>query len=414
MSTGMRPFDVLCVGGGIVGLATARALARRFRCRVALLEAESRLAAHQTGHNSGVLHSGLYYRPGSRRARNCVEGRRRLVAFCGRHDIPHEVCGKLVIATTEAEIPRLDELERRGIANGLQGLVRLDAAGIAEHEPHAVGLAALLVAETGIADFVAAARAIGHEAQELGVELFLGSRVRAVRATEHGVFADIGSREVPAAFLVNCAGLQSDRVAELCGVRPSVRIVPFRGDYLELREDRRDLVRNLIYPVPDPQFPFLGVHLTRRVDGSVEAGPNAVLSLDRNGYRRRAVDLGDAWSSLSWPGFWRMAARTWRLGGRELLRAGSARRFARELRRFVPSIEARDLVASGCGIRAQALGRDGTLVDDFVIERGTRSLHVLNAPSPAATSALALADDVANLAAEQFGLRPRVPTAAFA
>ncbi|HUP25482.1 MAG TPA: L-2-hydroxyglutarate oxidase [Thermoanaerobaculia bacterium] len=414
MSTGLRPFDVLCVGGGIVGLATARALARRFRCRVALLEAESRLAAHQTGHNSGVLHSGLYYRPGSRRARNCVEGRRRLVAFCGRHDIAHAVCGKLVIATTEAELPRLDELEQRGIANGLQGLVRLDAAGIVEHEPHAVGLAALRVAETGIADFVAAARAIGHEAQELGVELFLGSRVRAVRTTERGVFADIGSREVSAAFLVNCAGLQSDRVAELCGVRPSVRIVPFRGDYLELREDRRDLVRNLIYPVPDPQFPFLGVHLTRRVDGSVEAGPNAVLSLDRSGYRRRAVDLRDAWSSLSWPGFWRMAARTWRIGGRELLRGGSPRRFARELRRFVPSIEARDLVPGGCGIRAQALGRDGTLVDDFVIERGTRSLHVLNAPSPAATSALALADDVANLAAEQFGLRPRIPATAFA
>lgn len=414
MSTGLRPFDVLCIGGGIVGLATARALARRFRCRVALLEAESRLAAHQTGHNSGVLHSGLYYRPGSRRARNCVEGRRRLVAFCGRHDIAHEVCGKLVIATTPAELLQLDELERRGKANGLQGLARLDAAGIAEHEPHASGLAALLVPETGIADFVAVARAIGHEAQELGVELFLGSRVRAVRVTDRAVFADVGSREVAGAFLVNCAGLQSDRVAELCGVRPSVRIVPFRGDYLELAEDRRDLVRNLIYPVPDPQFPFLGVHLTRRVDGSVEAGPNAVLSLDRHGYRRRAFDAADTWSTLTWPGFWRMAARTWRVGGRELLRAGSARRFARELRRFVPAIEARDLAPGGCGIRAQALGRDGKLVDDFAIERGTRSLHVLNAPSPAATSALALADDIANLAAEQFALRPRVPVAAFA
>jgi L-2-hydroxyglutarate oxidase len=409
-----RPFDVLCVGGGIVGLATARALARRFRCRVALLEAESRLAAHQTGHNSGVLHSGLYYRPGSRRARNCVEGRRRLVAFCGRHEIAHEVCGKLVIATREADIAQLDELERRGRDNGLQGLTRLAAEGIAEHEPQATGLAALLVAETGIADFVAVARALGHEAQELGVELFLGSRVRAVRSTERGLLVDIGSQEVAGAFLVNCAGLQSDRVAGLCGVQPSVRIVPFRGDYLEIVAERRDLVRNLIYPVPDPSFPFLGVHLTRRVDGSVEAGPNAVLSLDRNGYRRGAFDARDAWSTFAWPGFWRMAARTWRVGGRELLRAGSPRRFARELRRFVPAIEARDLAPGGCGIRAQALGRDGRLVDDFVIERGTRSLHVLNAPSPAATSALALADDVANLAAVQFGLRPRVPATASA
>jgi L-2-hydroxyglutarate oxidase len=402
-----RSYDVLCIGAGIVGLATSIAIAERFRCRVGVLEAEQRVADHQTGRNSGVLHSGLYYPPGSSKARNCVAGRRRLVEFCRERSIRHQVCGKLVVATEEEELPRLEELERRGRANGLEGLKRLEADEIRQHEPHAVGLAALWVPQTGIVDYREVANAFAEVLEELGGEIHLGSGVRRIDSDDRRVRVETAGETFESGYLVNCAGLQSDRVARLAGRDPETRIVPFRGDYFDLAEDRRHLLRNLIYPVPDPRFPFLGVHLTRRVDESVEAGPNAVLAFHRHGYGPPSFSLRDSLDTLTFPGFWRLAARFWRIGAREYLRAGSRENFARALRRFVPEIRARDLTRGGCGIRAQALDRQGRLVDDFAIDAHGRALHVLNAPSPAATACLAIGDDLAELAGRHFHLSER-------
>ncbi len=291
--------DVVCIGAGIIGLATARSLARRFEdLDIRVVEAEPRPAVHQTGHNSGVIHSGLYYKPGSLKARNCVGGRKRLIDYCGRHGIPYEICGKLVIATGPEEIPRLDELERRGRANGLAGLERLPPERIPEFEPHATGVDALWVPETGIVDFKAVARAYAEELEAAGVSLHLRTRVTGVAPRPGGVVVETTAGEFEAGHAINCAGLQSDRVARMAGLDPDVRIVPFRGEYFDIAPERRDLLRGLIYPVPDPRFPFLGVHLTRRVDGSVEAGPNAVLALKREGYDRASFDARDTWSSL--------------------------------------------------------------------------------------------------------------------
>ena len=400
-------YDVVCVGAGIVGTAIAMSLTGRFSCSVAVVEAEDAVATHQTGHNSGVLHSGLYYTPGSRKARNCVEGRRRLIEFCQQRDIPHEICGKLVVAVDRDEIPRLDELERRGRANGLEGLRRVAGAEIAEYEPHTVGADALWVPETGIIDFARVARAFADEVRERDGNIYTGSRVVGVRAVADEVVVETTAGRFRCAHLINCAGLQSDRIARLAGASPGLRIVPFRGEYFVLAADRRHLVRNLIYPVPDPRFPFLGVHLTRGIDGEIEAGPNAVLALDREGYARRSVSLRDSASSLLYPGFWRLAARYWRTGAAEFLRAGNPRRFARALRRFVPDIVTEDLRSGGCGIRAQALDRSGNLLDDFAIVEHERTLHVLNAPSPAATASMAIGRSLAEMAAEKFGLRER-------
>ena len=419
----MERSPLICAGGGIVGLATALTLARRTDARVVVLEAEPALAQHQTGRNSGVIHSGLYYKPGSRKAHNCVAGRRRLIDLCEREGVPHEICGKLVIAVDASEIPRLDELERRGHANGLQGLVRVPGERIADYEPHARGHAALWVPETGIVDYRAVLSVLARLFHDAGGELRLGARVEGVRTSGAEVVVETAAGEVRGSGLINCAGLQSDRVARLCGIRPGLRIVPFRGEYFDLRDDRRDLLRNLIYPVPDPRFPFLGVHLTRRVDGSVETGPNAVLALARHGYRKGGVSprdtslwsatlWRDAWASLSYPGLWRLGLRFWRIALSELLRAGSPRRFARALGRFVPAIEPGDLEPGGCGIRAQALDSKGRLLDDFEIAHGERTLHVLNAPSPGATGSLAIGDDLADLAIERFGLGTRAAAGA--
>ena len=398
---------MIVVGGGIVGLATALTLARRTAARVVVLEAEDALAQHQTGRNSGVIHSGLYYRPGSRKAHNCVAGRRRLIELCEREGIAHEICGKLVVAADASETERLDELERRGRANGLQGIERIPGGRIPDREPHARGHAALWVPETGIVDYRQVTAVFARLLGEAGGQLRLGARVHAVRVCGDEVVVETASGEVRGRALINCAGLQSDRVARMAGVRVRLRIIPFRGEYFDLRAERRHLLRNLIYPVPDPRFPFLGVHLTRRVDGSVETGPNAVLALARHGYRRRTVSLRDAWASLSYPGLWRLGLRFWRIALSELLRAGNPRRFARSLGRFVPEIRPEDLEPGGCGIRAQALDAGGHLLDDFEIAHGERTLHVLNAPSPGATAALAIGDDLASLAIERFGLRAR-------
>lgn len=397
--------DVVCIGAGIIGLATARSLSSRYKqLDILVVEAEPRPAMHQTGHNSGVIHSGLYYRPGSLKARNCVTGRKRLIRYCDRRGIPYEICGKLVIATHPREIPHLDELERRGRANGLSDLERLSPERIAEFEPHAVGVDALRVPETGIVDYRAVACAYARDLEEAGVPLHLRTRVTGIEPRGGSVVVRTTAGDFEANHAINCAGLQSDRVAAMAGLDPGVRIVPFRGEYFDLAPERRELLSGLIYPVPDPRFPFLGVHLTRRIDGSVEAGPNAVLALRREGYERGSFDARDAWSSLGYPGFWKMSLRYWKVGLGEMVRSGSRTRFAHDLRRFVPGLRDSDLRPGGSGVRAQALDRQGNLVDDFAIETSPRMLHVLNAPSPGATASLAIGDTLADRAAETFGL----------
>ncbi len=410
---GERCWDVVIVGGGIVGVATAMTLLERFRVSVCVLEAEDRLAPHQTGHNSGVIHSGLYYRPGSLKARNCVEGRRLLLEFCEREGVPFEVCGKLVVALEPEEIPALEELARRGSANGLEGVRELDLPGMREHEPHVAGIRGLWVPQTGIVDFTGVTLAMGRRVEELGGEIRLRSRFLGARRDGEQLVLETASGVVRARSLVNCAGLQSDRVARRCGVDPGVRIVPFRGEYWELEEPAARLVRNLIYPVPDPGFPFLGVHLTRMIGGGVEAGPNAVLALKREGYRRTSVSPRDTLETLAWPGFRRLAVRYWRMGLAEQWRSLSKAAFVRSVRRLVPEVRGEYMRRGGAGVRAQALAPDGKLLDDFHIVRGGGMVHVLNAPSPAATASIAIGRTIAAMAAEDFGLetRPSPPPA---
>ena len=405
--------DVAVIGGGIVGLATAMALTERTRATVVVLEAEDRLAAHQTGHNSGVVHSGLYYKPGSLKAQNCVAGREALYRFCAAHGIAHERCGKVVVAVDEHEAPRLEELERRGRANGLQGLRRLGPEGIREHEPHARGVAGLFVPDTGIVDYTAVTEAYAGCVRDAGGSAVTGARVTACRRdrTPGGVAAELvletARGAVRCGALVNCAGLHSDRVARLCGVDPGVRIVPFRGEYYELLPERHHLVRNLVYPVPDPAFPFLGVHFTRMVHGGIEAGPNAVLALKREGYGRADFSPRDLAELLSYAGFWRMGLRHWRMGLGESWRSSSTGAFVAALRRLVPEITRADVRRAGAGVRAQALEPDGRLADDFLIVEAGRMIHVLNAPSPAATASITIGRTIAERAAERFALAAR-------
>ncbi len=368
------------VGGGIIGLATARELSRRAPGRtVAVLERHSEVAGEQTGHNSGVIHAGIYYTPGSLKARLCVEGARDLYALCEERGIRHERCGKLIIATTEAELPGLDELERRARANGVPGLRRLDARQLREVEPNATGVAALHSPNTGIADFAAVARALADD-----VQVTTGCEVTGFHETNDGLVLTHTHGETRAKAAVVCAGGAAHRVAERAGAPPDPRIVPFRGNYLKLRPEAGDRVRALIYPVPDPRLPFLGVHLTRHVDGEVLVGPTALLEPHR--------------ASLTWPGTWKMMRRFWRTGLSELHYAASRKAVARDASRYVPGIEAGDLEPAFAGVRAQAVARDGTLVDDFVFSVTGRALHVRNAPSPGATSALAIARVVADRA----------------
>lgn len=379
------------IGGGIVGLATAHRLTvDRPGAEITVLEKESGVAAHQTGHNSGVIHAGVYYRPGSLKARLCRAGNRSMVDFCTEHGIPVQVCGKLIVATDEAELPALRALHERGLANGLP--IRLiSAAEAGEFEPHVRCVAALRVESTGIVDFTAVCRTLAALAEKAGAQVTFGARVTGfeVRAGEQVVRTTAG--DVAGDIVVNCAGLHADRVARLAGVTPPARIVPFRGEYYELQPDRRHLVRGLIYPVPDPQFPFLGVHLTRMIDGSVHAGPNAVLAAAREGYSWRRINPHDVADYAAYPGMWRLARRHLRYGLTEVRRSLSRRRFAASLARLVPEITRADLVPSAAGVRAQAIAPNGSLVDDFLLVSGNRQMHVLNAPSPAATSALEIA-----------------------
>jgi L-2-hydroxyglutarate oxidase len=386
---------VVVVGGGILGLATARELVLRGE-RVTVLEKEGRWGAHQTGHNSNVVHAGLYYQPGSFKARMSVAGNRSIVRFARENGVPVEVCGKLVVATSEAELPALNALAERAEANGVPAKL-IDAAQAREFEPEVACVKALRVESTGIIDFPAVCAALVRQLADKGAELLLGTPALGIRpGRSGGVEVATGSAVLGADALVNCAGLHSDRIARMAGVTPRARIVPFRGEYYELRAERRQLVRGLIYPVPDASLPFLGVHLTRMLDGSVHAGPNAVLALRREGYRWRDVSLRDLAESARFPGLWRLARRYPRTAVDEVLRSLSRRRFADSLAKLVPAVRREDIVRAGAGVRAQALLPDGSMVQDFLIETAPHQVHVLNAPSPAATCALEIAKHVAD------------------
>ncbi|GAA3500093.1 L-2-hydroxyglutarate oxidase [Streptomyces prasinosporus] len=396
--------DVLVIGGGIVGLSTAYAVSRAAPgTRIAVLEKEPGPARHQTGRNSGVIHSGVYYRPGSLKARYAVRGAAEMVKFCAEYDVPHAVTGKLIVATERDELPRLHALAQRGRENGL-AVRELGAAQIAEYEPEVEGLAAVHVGTTGICDFTAVAR---HLAEASGAEIRYGARVTRIdRRPDRGVAVLTASGDVVRGrVLVNCAGLHCDGIARLTGDEPGVRIVPFRGEYYELA--RPELVRGLVYPVPDPAFPFLGVHLTRGVDGGVHVGPNAVPALAREGYDRRTVRPRELAATLAWPGSWRLARRHWRYGAGELHRSLSKAAFTRAVRRLLPAVREEDLVPTAAGVRAQAVLRDGGLVDDFLIQRAPRAVHVLNAPSPAATASLPIGREVARRALAELAAQGR-------
>jgi (S)-2-hydroxyglutarate dehydrogenase len=397
-------YDVVIIGGGIVGLATALALKSGSRASLAVLEAEDRLAVHQTGHNSGVIHSGLYYKPGSLKALNCVEGRQAMYRFCAEHGIVHERCGKVVVAIQERELPALEELERRGRANGLQGVRRLKPEEIREYEPNAAGIAGLFVPETGIIDYTQVAEVFADLVRKGGGDIQTGARVHRCRRSSDALVLETARGEVHCRFVINCGGLSSDHVARSCGVHPHLQIIPFRGEYYELIPERRFLVKNLLYPVPDPRFPFLGVHFTRMIHGGVEAGPNAVLAFKRHGYQRWNFSPPDTLRMLAYSGFWHMAAKYWKTGLGEMYRSFSQAAFVRALQRLVPELRFDDVRRAGAGVRAQAVEPDGVLVDDFRIVEAERMIHVLNAPSPAATASISIGKTIAQTAAKNFSL----------
>jgi len=391
--------DVAIVGAGIVGLATAYQLLRaRPKLGVVVLEKEGDVAAHQSGHNSGVIHSGIYYAPGSLKARNCVRGRKLLLDFLREVELPHETCGKLIVATDASELPRLGALEERGHENGLDGIRRL--IGLDELravEPHVNGIQALFVPQTGIVDFRLVAEALLRRLQELGATVRFNEHVRGVHETTDGVELATDGRPVQARFLVGCAGLHGDRLARAVEPDLPLRILPFRGEYYRLKPAAKHLVKNLVYPVPNPEFPFLGVHFTRTAWGDIDAGPNAVLALKREGYRRTDFDPGDLFETLSWPGFYKLVQKHWREGSKELLRSWYKPHFVAALQRLIPELASDDLEPADAGVRAQACDRDGKLIDDFVLRSSERQLHVLNAPSPAATSCLAIGETIAQI-----------------
>lgn len=395
--------DIAIIGGGILGLAAAVAIGDRFpRVLVGIVEKERALARHQTGHNSGVIHSGIYYTPGSYKARLCVEGARLLKQFCDANDVRYENRGKVIVATSDSERPRLQALYERGIANGVPEIALIEPARVREIEPHVRAVAALYSPTTAIVDYTEVAGALASRLRARGVAIHTDARVRAIREID-ALYLETTAGTFAARNAINCAGLYSDTVARMMGARPAVRIIPFRGEYYTLRR-RPSLVRGLIYPLPDPRFPFLGVHFTRRVQGDVEAGPNAVLACAREGYRRATVSPTELLATLTYAGFWAMAGRYWRTGLYEMYRSYSKRAFLRALRRLIPALQDADLEPGGAGVRAQAVAPDGALVDDFAIAETPHAIHVLNAPSPAATASLAVGRHIAMLAGRAFGL----------
>lgn len=402
-------YDVIIIGAGIVGLATAMKLGERFpKLRLLILEKEDGIARHQTGHNSGVIHGGIYYKPGSLKAANCVAGRRALLEFCDRNGIAYELCGKVIVATDEQEIPRLEELFRRGTANQVPGLQMIGPERLHEIEPNTRGVRAIHSPATGIIDYTQVAQAYARHVREQGGDILTSRVVKKISRHGSELIVGTGWEEFRGRFLVNCGGLFSDRVARMLDPEPSdanVQIVPFRGEYYKIAPEKGSLIKGLIYPVPDPRFPFLGVHFTRSIHGYVEAGPNAVLALAREGYRKSDVNFRDLWETLSFSGFRSVARRYWRMGLEEQVRSFSKRAFARALKRLLPAITEDDLKPGGAGVRAQAVAADGALLDDFVIRQSANAVHVLNAPSPGATASLAIGENIAATAAAAFGLK---------
>jgi len=389
--------DLAIIGGGIIGCATALAIiTRKPGLKVVLFEKEAQLATHQTGHNSGVIHAGLYYRPGSLKASTCCSGREALYRFCIEHDIPHQRCGKLVVAVDDSEVPALEELERRGRANGLEGLQRLSPVELREREPHVSGIDGLFVPQTGIVDYVQVTRKMAEIFRAHGGEIKLDMPISRIHKENDGYLLQSGHNSFRTGTLINCAGLHADRIARLTGLHPPVQIVPFRGEYYRLKKESSRLVKHLIYPVPNPQMPFLGVHFTRMIDDTVEAGPNAVLAMKREGYRRRDISPSDLIQTIAFSGFWRLSARFWRLGIEEYMRSFSKALFVKSLQRLVPEILCDDLIPGGSGVRAQAVDDRGQLLDDFHIISEGRMIHVLNAPSPAATASLSIGEQIAD------------------
>ena len=398
-------YNVIVIGGGVVGLAVAFEITRRFpRTRLLVLEKEAGVARHQSGHNSGVIHSGIYYKPGSLKARLCVAGAAAMIEFCREHGIPHRICGKVIVATRPGELPRLEDLRRRGETNGLTGLRIISPQELREIEPHALGLQALVVPSTGVTDYAVVCEKYAELISAAGGSVLTSAIATAIRRSADEIVVETSRGAFATNALINCAGLFSDRVARMAGDNPGVMIVPFRGEYYDLTPERAALVRALIYPVPDPQFPFLGVHFTRRITGKVDAGPNAVLALAREGYRHTDISPRDLVSSLTFPGFWRMARRHWRNGLGEWHRSLSKPAFVRALQTILPEVTASDLVPGGSGVRAQALRPDGGLVDDFQFVPSGNILHVLNVPSPAATASLTIAKTIVDSAAAGLGL----------
>lgn len=390
-----RRYDIAIIGGGIIGLATAREIKRRYPgASLIVLEKEGNLAHHQTGHNSGVIHSGVYYKPGSAKARTCTRGAALLREFCDENAVRYDECGKIIVARNDSEIPMLEELHRRGKANGVPRLALLSREQLREIEPHATGLGALHVPTAAIIDYRKVSVALACRIAAVGGTIKTGARVLAIQETPAEVILETASGTVRVRNYIACAGLHSDRIVRLSGSQPEAQIVPFRGEYFELVPERHHLVRGLIYPVPDPRFPFLGVHFTRVIDNGVEAGPNAVLALAREGYRKRDINLRDLAETLGYPAFWKLIGRHWRTGAEEVLRSINKQAFAKELARLVPDIRADDLIPAPAGVRAQALLPNGQLADDFLIVEKPRSLHVCNAPSPAATASLAIAEEI--------------------
>ncbi len=396
-------YDVVVIGGGIVGLATALQLKKANpSLRLVVLEKEEAVARHQTGNNSGVIHSGLYYKPGSLKATNCIRGYHLLIDFCNAHGIPYELCGKIVVATEEAERPLLQNLYVRGQQNGLQNLKKLSAGELKEYEPHVAGLEGIFVPQTGIVDYARVAEVYAQQIQKADGELKLGEQVIEIQKQENQAVVITQRASYTTKLIVNCAGLYSDKIARLTVPNLNVKIIPFRGEYYKLKKEKEYLVKNLIYPVPDPNFPFLGVHFTRMAKGGVEAGPNAVLAFRREGYKKSQIHLGELAETLAWPGFQKVAAKYWRTGFGEMYRSFSKAAFTKALQKLIPEIREQDLVDGGAGVRAQACDRNGGLVDDFLILEDKQVINVCNAPSPAATSSLAIGETVAGLASKRF------------
>lgn len=402
MDNNSGKFDIAVIGGGIVGMATALALSKTCKGKIVVLEKENELAKHQTGHNSGVIHSGLYYKPGSLKALNCKKGRDMLYTFLEKENIPYDKCGKLVVATNEEEIPYLMKLMERGKENGLKGLKLLNKSEIRDYEPHVSGVKGMHVKETGIVDYKVVTEKFGELFEKNGGVIMLNSKVKKISRSSKEIILKTPDNEIKCTSIINCAGLYSDRIAKMAGIDPGLKIIPFRGEYYEVKESHHHLVKNLIYPVPDPKFPFLGVHFTRMIGGGVEAGPNAVTAFKREGYKKLNISIRDLLDFALYGGFWKMAKKNWRISIDEYKRSFFKPLFVKSLQKLIPEITGKHLKSCPAGVRAQALEPDGFLVDDFRIVEAENMVHILNAPSPAATAALSIGESIAQIARKNF------------